>query len=137
MVLKMLPPVLIDAELGWKFTEAGRSVSEADYNETYAKHFATAAAMLKEAAVLAEPVTPESIVSYIHLQRWRVLLNWYVVISRIDSGQPSGADARNRARADAKAQLGQDLNAEINGEEQLVPADSPIRKTMETLRGGP
>jgi hypothetical protein len=59
-----------------------------------------------------------------------VLQNWRVVISRIDGGRPSGAEARDRAQVDAKARLGQDLLAEIRGEEQLVPSDSPIRKAM-------
>jgi hypothetical protein len=133
MVLAMIPAVVIDEELVAKFKAAGRSVSEADYNATYVKDFATAAAMLKEAAAHVDPATPETIVFYVHLQRWRVLQNWRVVISGIDGGRLSGADARDRAHADAKVRLGQDLIVEIKSEEQLVPADSPIRKAMEAI----
>lgn len=133
LALAMIPAVIIDEELVSQFKAAGRSVSAADYQTTYAKDFATAAAMLKEATATVEPATPETVIFYVHLQRWRVLQNWRVVISGIDGGRPSGADARDRAHAEARETLGQDLLAEIKSEEQLVPADSPIRKAMEAI----
>jgi hypothetical protein len=133
MVLKMIPALVIDAELVAKFKAAGSNVSEADYSATYSRDFATAAAMLKEAVAHVDPATPETIVSFVHLQRWRVLQNWRVVISGIGDAPPRGAEARARAQADAKSRLGQELVAEIRSEEQLVPADSGIRKAMEAI----
>jgi hypothetical protein len=133
LVLAMIPALVIDEELIAKFKAAGRSVSEVDYNSTYSKDFATAAAMLKESTVSVDPTTPEAIVFYVRMQRWRVLQNWRVVISRIDGGRLSGAEARDRAYVDAKTRLGQELLAEVKSEEQLVPLDSPIRKAMEAI----
>jgi hypothetical protein len=70
---------------------------------------------------------------YVHLQRWRVLQNWSVVISMIDGGAPSGAEARRRAREEAKSLLGADLIVEISAEQSLAPANHPIRKAMEAI----
>lgn len=130
MVLAMIPGVVIDQELVTKFDAANRDVSEADYNATYPRDFATAATTLKQAYTDVLPATPQSIVFYVHMQRWRTLQNWRVIISRIDGGRLSGADARERARVDAKQRLGQDLVVEIAAEEASVPANDPIRKAM-------
>lgn len=134
MVLLMIPALVIDEELVSKFKAAGRNVNEADYMAMYPKDYANAAAMLREAAADISPATPEGIVFYIHMQRWRVLQNWRVVISGIDGGRLSGADARDRAYGDAKARLGQDLLNEIKGEEQVVPPENPIRRAMEAIK---
>jgi hypothetical protein len=134
MVLKIIPALVIDKELVAKFRAAGRAVNEATYNITYPKDFATAAQILKDATNAAQPATPDAVIFYVHLQRWRVLQNWRVVISMIDGGAPRGAEARTRAQDGAKTLLGgQSLLTEISSEEALVPANDPIRKAMEAL----
>jgi hypothetical protein len=134
IVLTMIPALVIDQELVSKFKAGGGTVSEARYNATYPSDFATAADMLKDAASKVQPGTPDALIFYVHLQRWRVLQNWSVVISMIDGGAAAGGEARERAREGAKSLLGgRDLLAEINGEQALVPADHPIRKAMEAV----
>jgi len=134
MVLEMIPALVIDRELVSRFMAAGRTVNESDYNAIYPKDFATAAEILKSATAKVQPGTPEAIVFYVRLQRWRVLQNWSVVISMIDGGAAAGGEARKRARQGAKSLLGgQDLIAEIDSEQASVPANHPIRKAMEAI----
>jgi hypothetical protein len=134
LVLVMIPALVIDAELVTKFKAAGGQVSEAEYNATYPDDFNTAAGVLANAVSAVQPGTPESVIYYVHLQRWRVLQNWRVVISRIEPDAANGAEARNRARADAQQRLGQDLVAEIASEENAVPDDHPLRKAMNAMK---
>jgi len=136
LVLMMMPALVIDAELVTKFKATGGQVTEAEYKATYPADFKTAADVLASAVSAAQPSTPESIVYYIHLQRWRVLQNWRIVISRIDPEAANGADARARARNDANQRLGQDLLAAIAAEEAAVPVDNPLRKAMDAMKGG-
>ena len=134
VVLMMIPALVIDAELVTKFKAAGGQVSEAEYNATYPADFNTAAGELANAVSAVQPGTPESVIYYVHLQRWRVLQNWRVVISRIEPDAANGAEARNRARTDAQQRLGQALVAEIASEENAVPVDNPLRKAMNAMK---
>ena len=133
MVLKIVPALVIDAELVARLNAGDAIVTEADYNATYAKDFGTAARLLKEAVATTDPATPESIVRFVHTQRWRVLRNWKTAIARTGDLPPKGADVRARAQAAAKSQLGQDLNAEISAEERFVPAADNLRQAMEAM----
>jgi hypothetical protein len=90
--------------------------------------------VLANALSAVQPGTPESVLYYVHLQRWRVLQNWRIVISGIEPAAADGAEARNRARADAQQRLGQALVAEIDAEENAVPPDSPLRKAMNAMK---
>jgi hypothetical protein len=130
----MIPALVIDAELVTKFKAAGRQVSEAEYHAIYPADFGTAAGALANALSVMHPGTPESVIYYVHLQRWRVLQNWRVVISRIEPEAVNGAEARDRAHADAQRRLGQALVAEIAAEEHAVPVDTPLRKAMHAMK---
>lgn len=133
MVLRIVPALVIDAELVAKLNAGDSIVTEADYNATYAKDFGTAVRLLKEAVATADPATPESIVAFVHTQRWRILRNWKTAIARTGALPPGGADVRARAQAAARSQLGQDLNAEISAEERFVPAAGNLRQAMEAM----
>ena len=128
MVLEMIPALVIDEELVTRFRRAERRVTREDY-ERYAADFAVAAAALQRAAGRARPATPDTIVSYLHLQRWRVLQNWKIVLSHL-----AGADALDAALKDAERRLGASLDAEIARELSFVPETEPLRRTMDALR---
>jgi hypothetical protein len=130
MVLRMIPALVIDAQLVTAFRQAGGKLSKQAYDRQYAADFGTAADAIKRVTATLNPAIPASIVYYAHLQRWRILEDWNVVISKIEDGQP----ARQAAREDAKRRLGGvDLDAEIKAEEKLIPADDPLRKSIEAL----
>ena len=130
MVLEMIPALVIDEELVLRFKGAGSALSKQAYDQGYAADFATAAAELGKVSGTLQPATPISIVYYVHLQRWRVLQNWRIVISRIQDGP----DARQAALEDAARRLGaRSLADEIQREIDLVPPGEPIRKAMEAL----
>lgn len=133
LVLKIVPALVIDAELVAKFQAAGGNVTEAEYNAVYSRDFGTAARMLKEAVANVDPATPDSIIAFVHAQRWRVLQNWKIVISRTGEPPPRDAEVRARARAAARSLLGQELNEEISGEERLVPAESDLRMALTAM----
>lgn len=131
MVLRMIPALVIDAQLVTAFRNGGGKLSKQTYDSQYAADFATAADAMKGVTATLSPATPASIVNYAHLQRWRILEDWHIVISKIEDGPP----ARQAAREDAKQRLGGvDLDAEIKAEEQLIPADDPLRKSIEALK---
>ena len=127
----MIPALVIDAQLVTAFRNGGSKLSKQTYDNQYAANFATAADAMKGVTATLSSATPDSIVHYAHLQRWRILEDWHIVISKIEDGAP----ARQAAREDAKQRLGGvDLEAEIKAEEQLIPADDPLRKSIEALR---
>lgn len=129
MVLEMIPALVIDEELVSRFRRAGMTVSKLEYDARYASDFATAASTLKDVGDAVLPSTPEAILYYVSLQRWRILQNWRVVISKIQEGP----EAREAAREDAGRRLGVPLLEEIKRIEESVPAGEPIRKAMEAL----
>lgn len=139
LVMTIIPALVIDAELVAKFKASGSKVSDATYKATYPADFETAAAILAGASTTAAPGLPESSLYYVHLQRWRILQNWKIVISRIDiEAQPAEQQvAVNAALADAKNRLGGvELGQAITDEKNSVPADNPLRKVMDALANG-
>jgi len=135
LVMTIIPALVIDAELVAKFKAGGSKVSDATYKEKYPADFETAAAILARASTAVAPGRPESSVYYVHLQRWRVLQNWKIIISRIDIDAPAPpVEAVRAALADAKNRLGgMDLAQAIKDEENSVPVDNPLRKVMDAL----
>jgi hypothetical protein len=133
IVLRMIPALVIDAQLVTAFRQAGGRLSKQTYDSQYAANFATAADAMKGVTAITatlSPATPASIINYAHLQRWRILENWNIVISKIEDGAP----ARQAAREDAKRRLGGvELDAEIKAEQKLIPPDDPLRKSIEAL----
>jgi hypothetical protein len=129
MVLQMIPALVIDEELVAAYRQAGGKLSRRTYEERYAADFATAAAAIGRATEAVRPSTPDSVLYYVYLQRWRILQNWRIVISGIEDGP----DARQAALEDANRRLGADLRGQIQELQQRVPADEPIRKAMEAL----
>lgn len=129
IVLRIIPALVIDEQLVTQFRTAGFTVTKRDYDVTYAKDYATAAAVLGRAAASVKPSMPDSVVYYVALQRWRILQNWRVIISKIQDGH----DAREAARDEAAKALGAPLADEIKRVEDLVPPGDPLRKLMETL----
>jgi hypothetical protein len=129
MVLRMIPALVIDAQLVTAFRQAGGKLSKQTYDSQYAADFATAADAMKRVTATLSPATPDSIVNYAQLQRWRILQDWNIVISKIEDGPP----ARQAARADAKQRLGADLLDEIKAQAALIPPDDPLRKSIEAL----
>ena len=129
MVLRMIPALVIDEQLVGRFRAAGQQVSKQEYDERYAQDFATASDVLKDVMAAARPATPDSILRYVVVQRWRVLQNWRIVISKIQDGPP----ARQAALQDASSRLGGDLPQEIEQLRGMVPPDDPLRKLMEIL----
>jgi hypothetical protein len=129
MVLRMIPALVIDAQLVMAFRKAGGRVSKQTYDSQYAADFATAAATMKRVTTSLTPATTVSIVNYVHLQRWRILENWRIVISKIEDGPA----ARQTALADATRRLGGPLLDEIKAESAMIPPDDPLRKSIEAL----
>jgi hypothetical protein len=79
-----------------------------------------------------QPIEEINAALAIDQQRWRVLQNWRVVISRIEDGP----HARVAAREDAARRLGVTrLEVEAKRELDHVPPGDPNRKAMEALLG--
>ena|SRR5437867_2864214 len=125
----MIPALVIDAQLVAAFRKAGGKVSKQSYDSQYAADFATAADTMKRVTTTLSPATAASTVNYIHLQRWRILEDWRIVISKIEDGPA----ARQAGLADATRRLGASLLDEIKAEAALIPPDDPLRKSIEAL----
>lgn len=134
MVLKMVPALVIDEQLVSKYKLAHESLTEADYTSTYPADFVTALKVLQGALDTAPAGTPESVKYYVHLQRFRVLVNWWIVISGIERSAPNGGDARERARADAQQRLGMTLEAAMRAERDAVPQGQPLRNAIDAIK---
>ncbi|HYC55615.1 MAG TPA: hypothetical protein VEL28_11850 [Candidatus Binatia bacterium] len=134
LVLLMIPALVIDEQLVARYRNAGETVTEADYTGSYAANFATAAEVLQKAGQSVQASTPESVIYYVHLQRWRVLQNWFVVISGIDRGGSESPAAVRRALTDARQRLGVELAAAMTAEEKTIPDGHPLRQTMTAIR---
>ena len=130
MVLEMIPALVIDEELVSQFRRDRGDFSKKQYDERYARDFATAAVTMARVVNKVRPATSEAILYYVSLQRWRILQNWRIIIAAIKDG----ADARQAALQDAASRLGGPLVEEILRIEDLVPPGDPIRKVMEALR---
>ena len=129
MVLRMIPALVIDEQLVGQFRAAGSAISKQTYDASYAKDYATAANVMGRVMSGVKPSMPETTMYYAAMQRWRILQNWRIVISKIQDG----ADAREAARDDAANALEAPLADEIKRMEDLVPPGDPLRKLMEAL----
>lgn len=104
VILSALPGLVIDADLAARLEKSNRQVTLADYERTYDRDFALAVSIVAAARSNAPLGTPGAVLSYLDLQRARILGNWRATLLSI----PDQAD-RRAARAKAAQHLGQPI----------------------------
>jgi hypothetical protein len=128
IVLHMIPALVIDAQLVMQFKKGGSAITSDEYQLRYEQDYFTAVGLLNNARAALQPSMPASTGYYLAFQRWRLLKNWKVIISKIqeDAG-------RRQAIARAGAQLGTPLDNEIANTAKLIPDKDPLYALMKSM----
>ena len=130
VILKLVPGLGVDSELLGKWRVASNHLSAAQY-APFASDFRTAWDQLQSAQAEVGPPTPESVISYVHFQKWRVLEDWRIVLSGLTDDT-----TRQSARDEAKQVLGKDLKEAADAERNAIPAGHPLREYIRARGGG-
>lgn len=133
LILGMLPGLVIDQQMADIWTEFEiesmpvQAFEEAKIQENYKTAFAQYLNPAKEEAYGSDAPTPKSVLSYMHYQRWRVIQNWDLALSRVED-----REARQQLRAAADAFLGKPMPDAARREMTSIPEGDPYRQLIES-----
>jgi hypothetical protein len=130
VILELVPGLVVDSEIKTKWIAAGKAMNGTLYEE-FERDFKTAHREFKEAQNEIGPATPESVVSYVHFQKWRFLENWRHLVSWIIKG-----DEREAAQARGEVFLGKSFKDAANAERDAIPEGHPLRQLIRAQGGG-
>ncbi len=131
VILQMIPGLIVDAQMLeiWSAlpieSMAPEAFEEANLQQNYKTAFEASLNPAREEA-FEEGLTPNSVRTYLHYQRWRVLQNWDLAISKV-----SDSETRKRLRRDADAFLGDSLVTLMDREKAGIPEGNPYRQLIE------